>query len=154
MDLISRSPSKTPTQKDLMQIIKHMIYTVLVKITRKRKRSRSRSLQQSSLQKSSQITYKSTNPATCVKDLQINKLLRAEVNVSTPTNNRKSEVGRLKVSKGGRCLTSNDAIQELKDKKEEKARLEHENESSKARKDQEKIKRLEQTQIKKINKSR
>ena len=120
MDLISRSPPKTPTQKDLMQIIKHMIYTVLVKITRKRKRSRSRSLQQSSLQKSSQITYKSTNPATCVTDLQINKLIRAEVNVSTPTNNRKSEVGRLKVSKGGRCLTSNDAIQELKDKNDEK----------------------------------
>jgi hypothetical protein len=104
VDLISRSPSKTPTQKDLMQIIKHMIYTVLVKITRKRKRSRSRSLQQSSLQKSSQITYKSTNPATCVTDLQINKLIRAEVNVSTPTNNRKSEVGRQKVSKGGHLL--------------------------------------------------
>jgi hypothetical protein len=77
------------------------------KITRKRKRSRSRSPQQSSLQKSSQITYKSTNPATCVTDLQINKLIRAEVNVSTPTNNRKSEVGRQKVFKGGRCLTSN-----------------------------------------------
>ena len=90
------------------------------KITRKRKQSRSRSPQQSSLQKPSQITYKSTNPATCVTDLQINKLTRAEVNVSTPTNNRKSEVGRLKVSKGGRCLTSNDAIQELKDKNDEK----------------------------------
>ena len=77
------------------------------KITRKRKQSRSRSPQQSSLQKSSQITYKSTNPATCVTDLQINKLIRAEVNVSAPTNNRKSEVGRQKVFKGGRCLTSN-----------------------------------------------
>ena len=61
----------------------------------------------------------------------------------SPTNNIKSEVGRQKVSKGGRCLTSNDAIQELNDKKDEKARLEHEKESSKARKDQEKIKRLE-----------
>jgi hypothetical protein len=89
-----------------------------------------------------------------IKNLLANKLIRAEVNASRPTNNRKSEVGRQKVSRGGRWLTSNDAVQELKDKKDEKERLEHEKESSIARKDQEKIKRLEQTQIKKINKSR
>ena len=122
-------------------------YSSPEKNTRKRKLSRSRNSPQQSSQ------YRSSNSANPVTAHHISQLIRAEANVPTRTNRFNSDK-RQKVSRGGKCLTSNDAIQEMQDKKDEKARLEREKESSKVRKDQEKQKELEQTQIKKINKSR